>query len=181
MRSLPWGHSSSNDFFSKKQYEWKTAFLALFSHLKLTSLTSTSKSLRMKRLFSTWKTSIQFLASITTTVLGVNINIVVWASVAFPAKHGNSLLMKGNCSKISTVDTVMHFVINVLSILLLTASNFVMQCLSSPTREEINKAYSKGHWLDIGVPTMKNLTCIDLWRSFLWILLAFSSIPLAFL
>ena len=53
-----------------------------------------------------------------------------------------------------------------------------MQCLSSPTRSEIDKAHSQGIWLDIGVPSVRNLRRLSTARIVLWWLLAFSSIPL---
>ena len=53
-----------------------------------------------------------------------------------------------------------------------------MQCLSSPTRSEIDKAHSHGAWLDIGVPSMRNLGRLSTNRVVLWWLLAISSIPL---
>ncbi len=53
-----------------------------------------------------------------------------------------------------------------------------MQCLSSPTRNEIDKAHSQGIWLDIGVPSVRNLRRLSTTRIILWWLLAFSSIPL---
>ena len=52
-----------------------------------------------------------------------------------------------------------------------------MQCLGSPTRDEIDKAHAKGRWLDIGVPTMRNLLNINAKRTVLWVLLALSSAP----
>ena len=53
-----------------------------------------------------------------------------------------------------------------------------MQCLSSPTRNEIDKAHSQGIWLDIGVPSVRNLRKLSTTRIILWWLLAISSIPL---
>ncbi len=62
--------------------------------------------------------------------------------------------------------------------MLLGASNYTMQCLSAPTRSEVDKAHSQGIWLDIGVPGVRNLRRISGVRITLWWLLAISSIPL---
>lgn len=75
----------------------------------------------------------------------------------------------------------LHLAINVLGTILLGASNYCMQCLSFPTRDEVNKAHSRGAWLDIGVPSVRNLRQISSKRLALWWLLAVSSIPLHFL
>lgn len=67
---------------------------------------------------------------------------------------------------------------NVLSTLLLGASNYTMQCLASPTREEVDRAHSQNRWLDIGVPSIRNLTRISSHRKVLWWLLVISGVPL---
>ena len=72
----------------------------------------------------------------------------------------------------------LHMVINILSTSLLGASNYSMQCLSAPTRRDIDKAHSKRTWLDIGIPSYRNLAGISRLRLGLWCLLALSSIPL---
>lgn len=53
-----------------------------------------------------------------------------------------------------------------------------MQCLSSPTRSEIDKAHGQGIWLDIGVPSVRNLRRLSTSRIVLWWVLAISSVPL---
>lgn len=58
------------------------------------------------------------------------------------------------------------------------ASNYSMQCLSSPTRKEIDKAHARRAWLDVGVPSFRNLRRLSTTRIVLWWLLALSSIPL---
>lgn len=37
----------------------------------------------------------------------------------------------------------MHIIINILSTALLAASNYVMQCLSAPTRPDVNEAHTQ--------------------------------------
>ena len=51
-----------------------------------------------------------------------------------------------------------------------------MQCLSSPTRENIDKARAQYRWLDIGVPSAYNLRSISRLRLLLWCSLALSSV-----
>ena len=53
-----------------------------------------------------------------------------------------------------------------------------MQCLASPTREEVDKAHGKRIWLDIGVPSVRNLRQISSRRIILWWFLALSGVPL---
>lgn len=79
------------------------------------------------------------------------------------------------------LDLWLHLGINLLSTILLGASNYTMQCLSAPTRDEINKAHQQRIYLDIGVPSVRNLGRISQRRRRLWWLLALSSIPLHFM
>ena len=92
--------------------------------------------------------------------------------------NGLGTLQDGSCKRTAALTLWAHVAINILSTLLLGASNYSMQCLSSPTRSEINKAHGKGVWLDIGVPSVRNLRRLSIARVTLWWLLAISSIPL---
>ncbi|KAH5117022.1 hypothetical protein HBH71_117950 [Parastagonospora nodorum] len=65
-----------------------------------------------------------------------------------------------------------------MSTMLLSASNYTMQVLSSPTRNDIDKAHAKSEHLDIGVLSMRNLARIPKRRLFLFIIMALSSIPI---
>ena len=87
-------------------------------------------------------------------------------------------LYSASCSQLSTDATVFHLGINILSTVLLATSNTAMQCMSAPTREEINKAHSDGKWLDIGISSWRNWKCIAIWRRVLCALLAASTLPL---
>jgi hypothetical protein len=54
-------------------------------------------------------------------------------------------------------DSWLHIPINAIGTILLGASNYMIQCSSSPTRSEVDVANSKGRYLDIGLPSLKNL------------------------
>jgi len=107
---------------------------------------------------------------------------VVAAAVTASTRQGTSdgigVLYDGLCTDSRFVNSGLHVIINALSTLLLGASSYTMQCLSSPTRAEVDRAHRKGEWLDIGVPSMRNLTKIGKRRRLLWWLLALSSLPL---
>lgn len=70
--------------------------------------------------------------------------------------------------------------INVLSTVLLSGSNYCMQVCSAPTRRDIDLAHSSAtaKWLDIGVPSLRNLKHISLRKRALWCLMGLSSLPL---
>jgi hypothetical protein len=119
---------------------------------------------------------------------GLYASIVVFLSniailAAGLANHDNtfkgiSTIAKGDMKRITTISTGYHVLINVLSTVLLTSSNYAMQILCAPTRHEIDRAHANGQWLEIGIMSIRNLRHIDRRRATLWVLLAISSAPL---
>ena len=88
-----------------------------------------------------------------------------------------SMLCHAQCSTILNT-TACSMLRHPLCSALLAASIFCMQCLSAPTRKNIYRAHSQHRWLDIGVPSIRNLRDISAWRFCLWWLFALSNIPL---
>ena len=121
-----------------------------------------------------WRFGVTGYAVVVIMTLFINIGLLVF--VGF--NKGIGTLLKGECSKITAYGTGAHLIINVLSTLLLSGSNYCMQCLSAPTRREINNAHKRGITLDIGIPSLRNLAALDPWKDFMWILLGMSSLPL---
>ena len=117
-------------------------------------------------------------AVVATMVLIINLSFTIWAVLSFKTQSGLGTLYDGSCKRTRTLTFWVHLAINVFSTLLLGASNYSMQCLSSPTRGEIDKAHGQSIWLDIGVPSVRNLRRLSPIRVALWWLLAISSIPL---
>ncbi|KAJ5655357.1 hypothetical protein N7507_007307 [Penicillium longicatenatum] len=131
---------------------------------------------RNRGLFEGWKFS-AFLAFVSSVVeLFFNMVFLIY-SAANTRNGGKTTLMRGYCGKMHNLSTVMHWVINLLGTSVLSASNFGMQCLVAPTRTDIDRAHKKHSWLDIGVPSVRNLFRISSKRSFLWLCLCLSSLP----
>ena len=117
-------------------------------------------------------------AGVAAIVLVINLIFTIWAVAKSGVQDGLGTLQDGSCKRTMSLTNWIHIAINVLSTLLLGASNYSMQCLSAPTRGEVDKAHSQGIWLDIGVPSVRNLRRLSTPRIVLWWLLATSSIPL---
>lgn len=66
------------------------------------------------------------------------------------------ILYQGDCEKSRQISTGLHILINILSTILPGASNYMMQCLHSPTRAEVDKAHAQRKWGDIGIPSWRN-------------------------
>jgi hypothetical protein len=93
-------------------------------------------------------------------------------------KDGVAVFVQGVESTILRWNTFAHVLINALSTLLLSMSNYTMQVLNSPTRQEIDKAHARGKWFDIGLLSPHNLKLISRKRATFCLLLALSSLPL---
>lgn len=91
------------------------------------------------------------------------------------------LIYKGDCTITTRLNAGFHILINVLSTILLTASNFCMQLLVAPTRSQVDKAHRQLKYLDIGIPSFRNLHYVGLRQKLVYALFALSSLPLHFL
>jgi hypothetical protein len=91
---------------------------------------------------------------------------------------GTSLLLKGDCDLTSRYNTWLHLAINIISSGVLASSNFFMQIMVAPTREDVDKAHARSQFLEVGVQSWRNLRHVP-WRNVIcWALLAITSIPL---
>ena len=120
----------------------------------------------------------------TASTIGI-INFVLgglfWSSRFQMSSDGVVTLYQGDCTIVKRADTLTHLLINTLSTLLMGASNLALQLIAAPTRKDIDKAHSAGIWLDIGVPSLRNLSRIPRVSLAIWCCLALSSIPIHFL
>lgn len=130
---------------------------------------------------SGWKFGLIAGASGCIAVFVLNLSVTIW-SLTLPrnaaANASRKILKEGSCSDIRRVNVNLHLLINILSSTLLATSNYGMQCLSAPTRGDVDNAHSTGNWMDIGIPSMRNLRSIPWKRTILWALLVVSSVPL---
>jgi len=101
-------------------------------------------------------------------LLGIAISGLTYDEFKEVLYKGTGVIQEGSCDAVRRSGNILHVAINILSTLLLGASNFTMQCLVAPTRRDIDKAHSEGKWLDIGVPSIKNLPYIPRVRKWMW-------------
>lgn len=109
----------------------------------------------------------------------LNLAWTIWAVTKHPADSNSiGVLYQGSCSKTNSLSMWLHLLINILSTVLLAASNYCMQISLAPTREEVDAAHRKHKALSVGTPSMRNLGKTSSLRTFIWVLLALGSIPL---
>jgi ABC-type multidrug transport system fused ATPase/permease subunit len=131
--------------------------------------------------FSGWRGGVVACIAATAFVLVLNLVLAIVAATAWNPAQGIATAFEGDCITSSRVTSIIHLAINILSSILLGASNYTMQRLVSPTRSEIDKAHARKKWLDIGIPSVRNLLLINKSRMTLWVLLGLSSVPLHFM
>jgi hypothetical protein len=130
--------------------------------------------------FSGWRFGVSLFSTAALLVLVANIGIAVYCI----RQYGGSItadfkpVFTGNCDKTKQLNTWTHLTINILSSILLSGSNFSMQVLTTPTRKQIETAHGQRRWLDIGIPSIKNLGSMGHGRRSLWVFLMLTSVPL---
>jgi hypothetical protein len=130
-----------------------------------------------------WRIGASIAALVATLTALINLSIGAWATslmgVSNPFSSGILVeIFHGDCKRASTMNTWAHLAINIVSTGLLAGSNYCMQCLVAPSRADIDRAHRQFKWLDIGLPSVRNLRYISARRRWLWVLLASSSVPL---
>ncbi|RTE77655.1 hypothetical protein BHE90_007883 [Fusarium euwallaceae] len=134
---------------------------------------------RRFRFESGWRFGLFAGAASCAVVFIINLFTTIWAMKRDKKnKIGQPVLQEGPCSDMRYLNTGLHLVINALSSVMLAASNYGMQCISAPTRADVDKAHFEGKWMDIGVPSVHNLWRLPTKRVALWGLLMVSSLPL---
>ena len=136
---------------------------------------------RFWRSQGTWRASVIGGSIAALVVFIANLSVLLWAEKWPSPSKGIVTMYEGSCQETKKIALWTSLAINLASSLLLGASNHCLQCLSSPTRSEVDKVHAQGRWLDIGIPGIRNLRAVKSVRVALWICLALSSLPLHFL
>ncbi|KAF7192513.1 hypothetical protein HII31_06145, partial [Pseudocercospora fuligena] len=126
-----------------------------------------------------WRFGLAIWALASWIVLVLNISLAIYAAYHHISRKGGILtLYQGSCSVVRKRSMIFALVINIMGTTLLAGSNYTMQCLASPTRDEIDTAHTKGDWLEIGVPSIRNLMGRVSWsRTGACFLLGLCSLP----
>ena len=131
----------------------------------------------------TWIKGVYLCANATVGLLLLNtvlISVAGGLASKYTGSGGSSnskVVYEGSCVITSRWNTAFHFIINVISTCILAASNYCMQTLVAPTRDEIDLFHAKRRWLDIGGSSFRNLFAIPFSRLGLWLILLITATP----
>jgi hypothetical protein len=103
-------------------------------------------------------------------VLVANIVVSIVGSTKFDIDTTGTFgtLYVGQCDVAQNLNLWFHLLINILSTLLLGASNYAMQLLASPTRNDVDRAHARGVYLDIGISSVRNLRYVGRKKAAMW-------------
>lgn len=125
--------------------------------------------------FPGWRSGIAGFTIFASIMLILNISTLTWTATHLDDGYYATLAV-GSYESISNLSGRIHFGTDILSTALLAGSNYCMQCLSSPTRAEVDVAHARGSYLSIGILSLRNILASRKRRIFLLSLLTLSSV-----
>ncbi|CAM1501052.1 Fc.00g102140.m01.CDS01 [Cosmosporella sp. VM-42] len=120
-----------------------------------------------KRMMAGWRGGVALNLLLVFLILVVAIVCLILASLKARMLGGETTVAEGNNDKVKGLDRGIHVIVNIFGVVLIVGANYVFQILSSPTRREVNNAHEKLKWLDIGIPSLRNLSAISVGRTLL--------------
>jgi hypothetical protein len=127
--------------------------------------------------FSGWRGGIVGFSLLAVVVLIVNISVLVWTATHLDDGHYATVTVR-SCKSVGKMSSYVQLSINMFSTALLAGSNYCMQCLSSPTRSEVDSAHAKNSYLNIGILSWRNVVSFRKRRMCLLLALVLSGVPL---
>ncbi|KAF4446592.1 hypothetical protein FALBO_17056 [Fusarium albosuccineum] len=131
-----------------------------------------------RTLMAGWRGGVAANVLLAFLILVASIICLALASAKGHIAASDSSLMEGSPAKVDGIGRGILVVVNLFAIILIAGANYLVQILSSPTRAEVDIAHENRKWLDIGIPSLRNLSAISPTRaslSALMLVLAVSS------
>ncbi|KAF4121047.1 hypothetical protein GMORB2_2533 [Geosmithia morbida] len=120
----------------------------------------------LRRMMTGWKGGI-----ILNLLLGAVVFIASVVCIGLAAARGRfagqeaKVVVEGRCGRVSSLSAGLNALVNVLAVLMLAGANYTAQTLASPTRSEVAEAHARLGWMDIGIPSLRNLGGISRGRA----------------
>ena len=97
-------------------------------------------------------------------LLGLSVALSSTLSPTSSRDSGDSVVFAGACRQADQIGWGLSAAVNVFAVIIVAGANYVCQVLGSPTRRELDKAHAWGRWMDLGIPSVRNLVGIAGWR-----------------
>jgi hypothetical protein len=121
----------------------------------------------MKTLTTGWRGGIAINLALTVAALAAAAVCLGFSAKQVRVLGGQLEIRRGECSAVRSVGYGITAAVNVLGLIVLAGANYAFQVLSSPTRPEVDLAHHQQSWVDIGIPSLRNLVFINGIRAFL--------------
>ncbi|KAI2627352.1 hypothetical protein GGS26DRAFT_137749 [Hypomontagnella submonticulosa] len=119
----------------------------------------------LRRHTTGWRGGVIFNTLLSFVILVVGIICLILVITKTRLLSGESAIYSGDCTTAEHINIGIHIVISAFCVAILSGANYVFQVLSSPTRREVSMAHGNKHWLDIGVPSIRNFMRISGFRA----------------
>lgn len=123
-----------------------------------------------------WRGGVSLNILLAIFILIANIVCLALAAANDQLKAQDTIISSGDCRRISAIDQAVQAICNVVGIFFIVGASYVTQVLVSPTREEVTKAHGKSRWLDIGIPSLRNMSAISVDRAILSAMIIFTAV-----
>ncbi|KAI2623775.1 hypothetical protein GGS21DRAFT_541348 [Xylaria nigripes] len=133
---------------------------------------------RLRRYLTGWRGGVAYNILLAFLILVVDIVYLVMGATRTKGFSAQLAIYSGNCSTATRIKIGTSAAINVFGIVLLAGANYIFQVLISPTRDEISKAHDRKRWLDIGVPSLRNVAFISRPRAILGVIVLIIAIAM---
>lgn len=136
------------------------------------------KGSKARKFMTGWRGGIALNMSLAVVCLLVAIVAVILAATTKRLSGQPETIFEGKCGRARSIDLGLHALINVFAFFFIAAGNYVAQVLASPTRTEVQSAHSKQKWLDIGIPSLRNLAGISKGRGLLCAVIVLAAVSI---
>ncbi|KAH7193009.1 uncharacterized protein B0J16DRAFT_69169 [Fusarium flagelliforme] len=133
------------------------------------------RPLRTRSLMTGWRGGVGLNMFVAFLILAASVTCLALASAKGHMTTWESTLMQSNTTTVEGISRGIVAAVNIFAIALIAGANYVVQILNSPTRAEVDNAHQNFEWLDIGIPSLRNLSLISSTRATLsGIMMAFA-------
>lgn len=127
--------------------------------------------------FTGWRGGVLACVLLVAFCVLIEITLLVVAVKLNNAQNGFGTMYHGSCARVKNLSTYLLIPLNALGTITLSSSNYVMQILNAPDRQEIEKAHQSVSFLNIGISSPSNLRHVSRLKRTLYCLLALSTVP----